>query len=96
VAAVYCQHETEASAQHYGHHEHQHPVDDNSQDASGPLSNFDGDCAVCHASGAVALSSYFADAQPVIAEGGDYPRPDLALVSPPNEQPERPNWPVSA
>ncbi|MBP6338936.1 MAG: cobalt-zinc-cadmium resistance protein [Vitreoscilla sp.] len=51
AAAVYCEHETGAAAQHLGHHEHKH------QGATGEVSkdgktqsppSADNDCGICH------------------------------------------------
>lgn len=96
VAAAYCQHEAGRAAQHFGHHDHQHHVDeDGSTDAKALNGGIDGDCAVCHASCVAVLTGF---AQPPIVlpvfEGNLWW--PVALPSPPSAVPERPNWTASA
>lgn len=96
VAAAYCQHEAGQAAQHFGHHDHQHHVDeDGSTDAKALNDGIDGDCAACHASCVVALTGFaqLPIALPVFE--GDLWR-SVAPPLPPSSVPERPNWPVSA
>ena len=51
AAAAYCEHESSATAQHLGHHEHKHHAatgDKSDKSASKALA--DNDCGVCHLS----------------------------------------------
>ena len=93
---VYCQHETGAAAQHFGHHEHKHQAEGaDSADAKALGGGIDGDCAACHASCAAALTGIAA--VPLMATTFvDHPWYPGVLASPPTVQPERPNWSVSA
>lgn len=93
AAAAYCQHETGAGAQHFGHHEHKHHQGsaDTSNSSDVPSFAVDADCAVCHAVCAAAT----VDVPSLVV---DISRPAItpwylhAPVSPPTAQPERPNW----
>ncbi len=92
----YCQHETGAAAQHFGHHEHKHHADDGgSADAKTLGGGIDGDCAACHASCVCALTSV-ANMLPIAGVVADHPWSPHFLASPPGDQPERPNWSISA
>jgi 4-amino-4-deoxy-L-arabinose transferase-like glycosyltransferase len=93
VTASYCQHESGAAAQHFGHHEHEHHG--NSADANALDGCTDGDCATCHASCATALTGMTLLPTVLSAFEGNLWRP-AALPSPPDTLPERPNWIVSA
>jgi len=99
AVAGYCQHETGAAAQHFGHHEHQHHSDDagsaDSTDAKALSGGIDSDCLACHASCVAALTSVVATPLVAIAFV-DHHWHLGALASPPAVQPERPNWSVSA
>ena len=96
AVAGYCQHETGAAAQHFGHHEHKHQSEGaDSADAKALGGGIDGDCAACHASCAAALTGIAA--APLMATTFiDHPWHPGALASPPTVQPERPNWSVLA
>jgi hypothetical protein len=92
VAAPYCQHESGKSAQHFGHHTHQHQAsaDGNGDAGKSPL-NMHGDCSICHlsctaAAVAVLPVSFIAPELFVIADPPD------ALLSIFLEGPERPKW----
>lgn len=94
--ASYCQHETGAAAQHFGHHDHKHQAnsDQKTQDNQSPIAGIDGDCTGCHASCVTAMVGKMPSVHiATIATGLPWP-PDF-LTSPPNEQPERPNWSAS-
>ncbi|MBK7648324.1 MAG: hypothetical protein IPJ12_14525 [Betaproteobacteria bacterium] len=95
VAATYCQHETGATAHHFGHHEHKHQADDSAKAAKGQLSGIDSDCAVCHAS-CIAVLTSVANAQQVAGGVADHAWSPHFLTSPPSDLPERPNWSISA
>jgi hypothetical protein len=55
----YCQHETEVSSKHLGHHSHEHQSmeNDRSSETSPHLAELDHDCASCHLGCAAALTS---------------------------------------
>lgn len=91
VAAAYCQHE-KLAVQHFGHHEHKHQTGANGE--SSPASG-DSDCAACHA-GCVAALTGAVSPLSVTTVRTDHPCSTRCLASPPAEQPERPNWPISA
>jgi hypothetical protein len=96
AVAGYCQHETGAAAQHIGHHEHKHHSDGaDPSDAKALGGGIDGDCAVCHAGCAAALTG-LAVLPLVAASFANHLWHPGVLTSPPTGQPERPNWPVSA
>ncbi len=94
VAATYCQHET-GSTKHFGHHDHKHQAEDGEKLAKGSVSDVDNDCAVCHA-GCVAALTSFSSLLPKVGAVAAHFRTDQLWASPPAEQPERPNWSISA
>jgi hypothetical protein len=67
TAAVYCQHEQGATAQHFGHHSHQHQGDADQSDHKGKLSQVHGDCGYCHAA---SPAFFFTSLQPVNVQPG--------------------------
>ena len=86
---VYCQHETGAAAQHYGHHDHKHTQPAGKDDGTpGKVHTDCGDCHLAHSCAAVPAVSMPAfvcdgmavDLQPVIPLS-DFP-----------DGPERPKW----
>jgi hypothetical protein len=93
AAAVYCQHESDAGTQHFGHHEHEHHADaePDALPDSDLAGGIDHDCGPCHAGGVVAL---FADISLSLASGLSFviSRPPGALSSAASAVPERPNW----
>lgn len=93
AVSVYCQHETGAAAQHFGHHEHQHHADDKAKDNNAPrtLGAVDADCPTCHAGCATALHE--TPAMPVMYSTSDVHTGQQFLLSSPHPTlPERPNW----
>lgn len=93
AAAGYCQHESGATAQHLGHHEHDHAASNTSatDDTTKPSGVIDADCAVCHAGCCSVLQqgvSLFAHGSAFLT----YSTLALPLPSPPIALPERPNW----
>jgi cytochrome c5 len=96
AVAIYCNHESGAAAQHFGHHEHEHQATntDPAQDASKDTSTLtvDTDCVVCHLGGVgmmpMAFSSTASNAPHAerIAAGTTL----LSFVVP--DRPERPKW----
>jgi hypothetical protein len=93
AVSVYCQHETGAAAQHFGHHEHKHHADEPSQDdrSPKPLGAVDADCPVCHASCATALHEPSSTVVMHLASDVQTGL-QLLLSSPHPTLPERPNW----
>jgi hypothetical protein len=92
AVSAYCQHESDAAANHLGHHEHHH------QGASGDESEtdsasigFHADCGVCHAASVAALPSSVKLALPSIDALVLSGASSLLLLERPSE-PERPNW----
>lgn len=74
AVAGYCQHETGAGANHFGHHQHSHSAskagDTTAKDHHGGDAKklgADSDCATCHLSPLLPLSGQVA--QPLIASG---------------------------
>lgn len=96
-AAPYCEHEQAAAAsKHLGHHEHEHPELDASQDQSpGKVGASHTDCHVCQGSATApvvgeaigALS--FVPRHPSIREASVWPAPPLT-------RPDRPKWQLLA
>lgn len=93
AVASYCAHESSETAQHIGHHEHQHQADDVPADSDGSkmAGVVDADCGACHAGCCTAIlqSPLLMGARlPSNAHGAPAPR----LSSQPAALPERPNW----
>lgn len=94
AVAAYCEHESDARVQHFGHHEHEHrqPAGEAAEASKGKLAGAL-DVADCH------LHCQCAAAGPVSANlptvmNGSAPT-QLALddtVAPPPSRPERPQW----
>lgn len=93
AVSTYCQHETGAAAQHFGHHEHQHHADEKAKDDTGTktLGAVDADCPSCHAGCATALHA--STALPMVYSAADVHTRERVLFSSPHPSlPERPNW----
>jgi hypothetical protein len=92
AATSYCQHESNQTVHHFGHHTHPHQGSaDENNDAGKSLLSVHGDCSICHlscAAAAVSVQSVSVMA-PGSFEGADPPE---ALPSTVPEAPERPNW----
>jgi hypothetical protein len=101
AVAGYCQHEAEGSAQHFGHHEHKHQADavaeahDSAPDTQ-LLGGIDNDCGACHAGCCAAALLGDESLSPLSLASLTIPWLKNPLASPPNTQPERPNWSVLA
>ncbi|MDZ4255653.1 MAG: hypothetical protein U1A72_24050, partial [Sulfuritalea sp.] len=96
VASTYCQHEQDSTAQHFGHHTHQHNASTDRNDGSGksPL-NVHADCGICHLTCPAAIESVrslvvMASGSLVVAH---HP---YALPSVFPDHPERPKWVLAA
>jgi len=95
--ASYCQHETSVTAQHPGHHSHDHASADHPEAAqnSEPSACMDHDCATCHLGCTAALVSDLNTT--TAAASDDHPLHLQVMASQPStERPERPKWPVLA
>jgi hypothetical protein len=92
VSATYCQHEGGKTAQHFGHHTHQHQAtaDGNDDAGTSPL-KLHADCSICHLScpAAVALVDPVVVIGPAGVEVADYHDVVPSTIL---ERPERPNW----
>jgi hypothetical protein len=95
--AGYCQHETGVTAQHPGHHAHDHATADHQESSAktAPSACMDHDCATCHLGCAAALVSDLKTTTVAISD--DHPLHLQVMASQPStERPERPQWPVLA
>lgn len=93
AVASYCQHATDATAKHFGHHEHQHSAFTEKHAAPDPvkIGGEDPDCTSCHAGCTFGLTVdvAFSSMIDLPRHATDYlPR----LVRPPFERLERPQW----
>jgi len=94
AVASYCQHESGVTANHPGHHTHDHQAADHHEsgkDAS-PSTGVHHDCATCHLGCAAAPTSALSTPAAAIGQDHhfDYPiNPSRAHT----ERPERPQWP---
>jgi hypothetical protein len=93
AAAVHCEHETGAAAQHFGHHFHSHTSTAKGQHESSSTLKADGDCPECaHLANSVPLPA----AMPVVRVPASRDPPATVVAgSPPSappSRPERPNW----
>ena len=95
AVSAYCEHETEATTDHFGHHVHKHEqhsstntIDPRDDTQAG---NFDMDCGVCHAACSVALCGEVATLSFSASDFALTPAPSfhLTLFS---SKPERPKW----
>lgn len=94
AVAGYCQHETGAAAQHFGHHDHKHQADanqDGSPDAKTLGGGIDGDCVACHAGCTAAIFSIVTLPATTAASFAISWLPGN-ISEPPLAHPERPNW----
>jgi len=93
ATASYCQHEPSRTAQHFGHHTHQHQTPDGS--TLGSMLGVDVDCTSCHAGCLAALHGSVA--LPILSlHSLLIPQIPHLPAEPPGDQPERPNWSKSA
>jgi hypothetical protein len=97
AVASYCQHESEVTANHPGHHSHDHQAADQHESSKDGVSSAEvhHDCATCHLGCSAALASDLT--MPGAATDRDHPfdyrfNPSRALI----ERPERPQWPALA
>lgn len=88
VASAYCGGESDARAQHLGHHVDTHHEDGQRGSAGGTATS--ADCDHCHSPGATMSS--FGNATRLIAPQAPVRWTDVALRAPPVALPERPNW----
>lgn len=86
----YCEHETGAASQHFGHHQHVHKGD-KLVDADGKP-GLDNDCWTCHSAATAAITSEAGDLLTPIAAHVLFIEDGARHVSPPLREPERPQW----
>jgi hypothetical protein len=98
AAAAYCGHETDPSANHFGHHVHVHKAASGSTDTAKHAAGVaapDLDCPVCHL-GAPALPAEVAligaSTASTHISAPEVPAPRSTIA----EAPERPNWLLAA
>lgn len=106
AAAPYCQHESDATSPHIGHHqpEHAHATAADAADAAnaadalpaqgGDAPNPHSDCHTCH--GGSVLAHEVSPVQVMSATAPPVPALAQGLPAPPTERPERPKWPALA
>ena len=95
AVSAYCEHETEATTDHFGHHVHKHeqesstiPIEPSDNTKTG---SFDLDCGVCHAACSVALCGGVADLSFTSSSLALTPAPSFHLTYF-SSKPERPKW----
>ncbi len=98
AANTYCQHESGAAAQHFGHHNHQHQAQDDKSATPDPAQKYSGgdpDCTLCHAGYAAALTD---SATIILATDSSLDAADYLtrLTAPLFKRRERPQWPALA
>ncbi|NTV69827.1 MAG: hypothetical protein HGA71_06735 [Azonexaceae bacterium] len=93
AAAPYCEHEKTPATFHIGHHTHEHHgAGDSSDNTDNQLPGMgDNDCQACHAF-CGALYSDIQRREPLTLATVSVTTPNFALPTPPQTQPERPNW----
>lgn len=94
AAGIYCQHESGADANHFGHHDHQHQADADaahSHDGTQP-DGADLDCGVCHLGGSAAVLTTFHLPEVIVAAPADSVDRPHRLTAPPPTRHERPKW----
>ena len=87
VASAYCGDESDAAAQHLGHHVDAHHE---GEQADADATAASADCDHCHSPGATLTSQV--DAAQTAAPQTPARWTDVALRAPPTALPERPNW----
>ena len=97
AVASYCQHESGTTAQHLGHHEHQHEAgaapsnDGDPHSKSKAAGTVDLDCGTCHAGTCSAMVQSL-NLVMVKLPSETHSATALRLSSRPASLPERPNW----
>ena len=87
----YCEHETGAASQHFGHHQHVHKGD-KLVDADGKP-GLDNDCWTCHSAATAAITCAGGKLPVVVAARVQFTDDGARHVSPAPKAPERPQWP---
>lgn len=91
AAAAYCQHEEGRTAQHVGHHAHEHHGAASGHGQDGNAGDFDGDCGHCHLGGVPLLPP--AAVLPAVVPVADLHAPAASRFRSVDPAPiERPNW----
>lgn len=89
----YCQHESDITSKHVGHHAHQHQVTERAE-SSGDFDQtiaVDMDCGTCHAGCSMAIHEPDA-VKNVALTSVLVPRPFVRSSPGPADRPERPQW----
>ncbi|WP_136416097.1 cation efflux protein, CzcI family [Herbaspirillum sp. ST 5-3] len=92
AAAVYCQHETERTTQHFGHHSHAHDAKSDTVKDSGNPFKIHTDCEYCHLA---CQSPFVAEEHPIVVPDGliySQTLPALSYSSHIPDGPRRPDW----
>lgn len=90
VVSSYCQHESDETAAHFGHHPHQHQDEDGAPAVS-KLAGADPDCGSCHG-GFCSLPTVLTNRLAVPTDVTPYPPYTLLSGCSWQQRPERPNW----
>lgn len=90
AVSVYCQHESGAAANHFGHHEHVHTGE--LKQAPGLKLAPDSDCGTCHSAGMTAVVSLQSGFSALGASVNLKAGVQRAPPSLPPDAPERPQW----
>ncbi|MBV1775388.1 hypothetical protein KSF73_06630 [Burkholderiaceae bacterium DAT-1] len=93
AASRYCQHESGASALHFGHHADPHALGQLSAQQLNVTDVIDGDCAACHVM-AVVIHELVPQSLPDMMCPGEFPVYTMYQAPPPCDAIDRPNWPV--
>lgn len=91
----YCQHESDITSKHVGHHTHQHQVAERTESGGdfAKTISVDMDCGTCHAGCSMAIQE--PDTVKNVALNLTFAsRPIVRLSPAPADRPERPQWDV--
>lgn len=89
-AAAYCRHESAMTTQHFGHHQHEHWVDEEIEVTKKPV--FDLDCSTCHVASIPAALAAQTDCSSRIASRTIGWPGELIFSSETARAPDRPQW----
>tara|TARA_R110001599_G_scaffold64023_1_gene178315 strand:- start:12557 stop:12916 length:360 start_codon:yes stop_codon:yes gene_type:complete len=98
AAAVYCEHETNLSSVHFGHHEHKHiaSADEVKTETSKSAAAVDGDCPTCHLGGIAILNMPIPMMALDLISASSIIAGNPLLASSRPSRPERPKWATAA
>ncbi|PKO57008.1 MAG: hypothetical protein CVU28_00860 [Betaproteobacteria bacterium HGW-Betaproteobacteria-21] len=92
AVGAYCAHESGAAADHVGHHDHRHSVDDSGNEQGSLPKGAHADCAACHGIGASVLLSGSGAFSPGHLASLFIDMPLAWLLAEHPAEPERPKW----